>query len=161
MSSNSYWNVIGGHHIQRIVSFIEAANSVANLLKLFWGLIYAEKGAPRFAKCKHLLEYLDTTGGHNSNPYLNVVLFSTPVLTRHLWQVVSYFPAKMSNMCCSIVWYLRTVLFWYKIFECMAGSIVFQFLEGVNEVSLWCFKRLKIFFKVEHYSLSCLNIKIV
>ncbi len=30
--------------------------------------------------------YLETSGGQNSNLYLNVVHFSTPVLIRHLWQ---------------------------------------------------------------------------
>jgi hypothetical protein len=30
--------------------------------------------------------YLDASGGQNSNPYLNVVIFSTPVLIRQLWQ---------------------------------------------------------------------------
>jgi hypothetical protein len=31
--------------------------------------------------------YLVTSGGQNSNLYLNVVHFLTPVLIRHLWQL--------------------------------------------------------------------------
>jgi len=31
--------------------------------------------------------YLETSGGKNSKLYLNFVLFSTPVLIRHLWQL--------------------------------------------------------------------------
>jgi pentapeptide MXKDX repeat protein len=31
--------------------------------------------------------YLETSGGHRSNPYLNVVHFSTPELIRNLWQL--------------------------------------------------------------------------
>ncbi len=30
---------------------------------------------------------LETSGGQSSNTYLNVVLFSTPVLIRQLWQL--------------------------------------------------------------------------
>ncbi len=30
--------------------------------------------------------YLETSGGQNSNMYLNVVHFLAPVLIRHLWQ---------------------------------------------------------------------------
>jgi hypothetical protein len=30
--------------------------------------------------------YLETSGGQNYNLYLNVFNFSTPALTRHLWQ---------------------------------------------------------------------------
>jgi len=31
--------------------------------------------------------YLETSGGQSSNLYLNVFIFSTPVLIRHLWQL--------------------------------------------------------------------------
>jgi len=31
--------------------------------------------------------YLETSGGQSSNPYLIVVLFSTPEFTRNLWQL--------------------------------------------------------------------------
>jgi hypothetical protein len=31
--------------------------------------------------------YLETSGGQSFNPYLNVVLFSTPELIRNLWQL--------------------------------------------------------------------------
>jgi len=31
--------------------------------------------------------YLETSGGQSSNPYLNVVHFSTPELIRNLWQL--------------------------------------------------------------------------
>jgi len=31
--------------------------------------------------------YLETSGGQNSNLYLNIVDFLTPVLFRHLWQL--------------------------------------------------------------------------
>ncbi len=43
-------------------------------------------------KCKQLLEYqnesyIETSGGQNSNLYLSIVHFSTPVLIRQLWQL--------------------------------------------------------------------------
>jgi len=31
--------------------------------------------------------YLETSGAYNSNPYLNLFIFSTPVLIRQLWQL--------------------------------------------------------------------------
>jgi hypothetical protein len=34
-----------------------------------------------------IYSYLETSGGQISNPYLNVVLFSTPELIRNLWQL--------------------------------------------------------------------------
>jgi hypothetical protein len=35
----------------------------------------------------NIYSYLETSGGQSSNTYLNVVLFSTPVLIRQLWQL--------------------------------------------------------------------------
>ncbi len=35
----------------------------------------------------NIYSYLETSGGQSSNPYLNVVHFSTPELIRHLWQL--------------------------------------------------------------------------
>jgi hypothetical protein len=35
----------------------------------------------------NIYSYLEISGGQSCNPYLNVVHFSTPVLTRHLWQL--------------------------------------------------------------------------
>ncbi len=34
-----------------------------------------------------IYSYLETSGGQSSNPYLNVVHFSTPELIRNLWQL--------------------------------------------------------------------------
>ncbi len=34
----------------------------------------------------NIYSYLETSGGQSSNIYLKVVIFSTPVLIRHLWQ---------------------------------------------------------------------------
>ncbi len=34
----------------------------------------------------NIYTYLETSGGQSSNPYLNVVHFSTPELIRNLWQ---------------------------------------------------------------------------
>jgi hypothetical protein len=34
----------------------------------------------------NIYSYLEISGGQSSNPHLNVVMFSTPVLIRHLWQ---------------------------------------------------------------------------
>jgi hypothetical protein len=35
----------------------------------------------------NIYSYLETSGGQSSNPYLNVINFSTPELIRNLWQV--------------------------------------------------------------------------
>jgi hypothetical protein len=35
----------------------------------------------------NIYSYLETSGGQSYNLYLNVVLFSAPVLLRHLWQL--------------------------------------------------------------------------
>jgi hypothetical protein len=35
----------------------------------------------------NIYSYLETSDGQSSNLYLNVVLFSTPVFIRHLWQL--------------------------------------------------------------------------
>ncbi len=37
----------------------------------------------------NIYSYLETSGGQISNPYLNVVLFSTPELIRNLWHLRS------------------------------------------------------------------------
>jgi hypothetical protein len=34
----------------------------------------------------NIYSYLETSGGQSYNPYLNVVIFSTPELIRNLWQ---------------------------------------------------------------------------
>jgi len=39
-----------------------------------------------------------------------LLIFSTPVLTEHLWQLDTYFPALVSNTCCSIVLFVTTSL---------------------------------------------------
>ncbi len=33
-----------------------------------------------------IYSYLETSGGQSSNPYLNVVIFSTPEVIRNMWQ---------------------------------------------------------------------------
>ncbi len=58
----------------------------------------------------NIYSYLETSGGQSYNPYLNVVNFSTPVITEHLWQLDTYFPALVSNTCCSIVLFVTTSL---------------------------------------------------
>ena len=35
----------------------------------------------------NVYSYLETSGGISYNPYLNVVRFSTPKLSRHMWQL--------------------------------------------------------------------------
>jgi hypothetical protein len=50
-------------------------------------------GTARFKKnvnnCMNtnIYSYLETSGGQSYNLYLNVVIFSIPVLIRHLWQL--------------------------------------------------------------------------
>ena len=35
----------------------------------------------------NIYSYLDTSGGQSSKLHLNVVIFSMPMLIRHLWQI--------------------------------------------------------------------------
>ncbi len=50
-----------------------------------------------------ICSYLETSGGKSFNLYLNVVLFSSPVLINQLWQLKTvFFPALVSHTCCSI-----------------------------------------------------------
>ncbi len=35
----------------------------------------------------NIYSYLETSGGISYNPYLNLFIFSTPELIRHLWQL--------------------------------------------------------------------------
>jgi len=54
--------------------------------------------------------YLETSGGQSYNLYINVVLFSTPVL--HICGSLS-FPALVSNKCCSFaLWQKHNVSYW-------------------------------------------------
>jgi hypothetical protein len=51
----------------------------------------------------NIYSYLETSGGQSFNLYLNVVLFLSPVLIRHLRQLKTViFSALVSIMCCSI-----------------------------------------------------------
>ncbi len=56
----------------------------------------------------NIYSYLETCGGRSSNLYLNVVhFFNTSVNNTSVAPYDSYFPALISNTCCSIIIYLR------------------------------------------------------
>jgi len=58
-----------------------------------------------------IISYLKTSGGQNSNLYLNAVHFSIPVLIRHLSQLKTVaFLALVSYTQCSIVVVLKSAL---------------------------------------------------
>jgi len=60
-----------------------------------------------------------------------LLIFSTPVLTEHLWQLDSYFTALVSNTCCSIVLFVTTSL------ELNVTKYVFQEV-GLSNFLPWC-----------------------
>ncbi len=78
--------------------------------------------------------YLETSGGQNSNPYLNAVHFLTPVLIRHLWQLKTViFLHRCLIRACSI---LEKYLFYFSLSTTQAIIIFILFQLVLNNVFL-------------------------
>ncbi len=76
--------------------------------------------------------YLKISGGQNSNIYLNVVYFLTPVLIRHLWQLKTVIFLHKCLICaCSI---LEKYLFYFSLTQARIIFILFQLV--LNNVFL-------------------------
>jgi hypothetical protein len=76
----------------------------------------------------NIYTYLETFGGQSSNPYLNVVHFSTPELIRNLWQL---------NTAVFLHWYLIHAVPLSKdvdaTFECVFLALLAASSANVNE----------------------------
>jgi hypothetical protein len=77
----------------------------------------------------NIYSYLETSGGQSYNLYLNIVLFSTPVLIRHLWQLKT---AVFLHRCpiCTVLLLANVRLNW-------------QSLPGTNTLVIWRIRKLR------------------